>query len=543
MDNKTTPKIILPSSAADYFLNPEHEAIFTPVVEAKSFTIIPKTDDAGFISSSANWVKKHFYRAVDVVIPQVDSNAKQAIQTIDGANQFLAQHNYFTQENKDYIIHITKANNYQAVKNVLANVAAPFTYTSDVVKNIIAGENISTTTKDMRQFQEMNRFGSAAYWDEKIVNMNPDQISRMEKPLESLKNISKSAPLEYVYLHELSHTHDPFIRDGKKPDLDYHPFAEEKPIKTLTLTQREMTSTIKKYQNSIPFSEGDGAAFSATQNFREHYADAKSTIMMVQKYPNNSNEIFDGILNFRENNAPSHDTRKTIHLIKDMFESNPDNLLLIKGEKELHHYAENIAKTGLLQTVKQKLSPSAKMDVGHTAMQSGTLKAIKSNYENASEFLDDATNSQKKYMRKMNVDENTIEKSLTKKIEPKKELPKGVIREVELNPAIAEQAQETSRMATLQKLGKGIGTQIAKKAPGIGLALSLADAKEAYAKDDYIGAGLSTLEGATSVVPGVGTLVSTGVSAVNIAYQNINLNDIIGLRENDHKPKQGMKND
>ena len=69
MDNTDIPKIILPSSAADYFLNPAHEAIFTPVVEAKSFTVIPKTDDAGFISSSANWVKKHFYRGADVVIP------------------------------------------------------------------------------------------------------------------------------------------------------------------------------------------------------------------------------------------------------------------------------------------------------------------------------------------------------------------------------------------------------------------------------------------------------------------------------------------
>ena len=62
-------------------------------------------------------------------------------------------------------------------------------------------------------------------------------------------------------------------------------------------------------------------------------------------------------------------------------------------------------------------------------------------------------------------------------------------------------------------MGKGF----LKKIPLLGLLFSLYDMVDRFAKGDYLGAGLEFIAAVASLFPGIGTAVSVGVSAINVA--------------------------
>jgi len=70
--------------------------------------------------------------------------------------------------------------------------------------------------------------------------------------------------------------------------------------------------------------------------------------------------------------------------------------------------------------------------------------------------------------------------------------------------------------------GKTLGKMGSKKIPfGLGLAAALGFAGDAYAKGDYMGAGLETASGLAAIVPGAGTAISLGIDGINMTRGNI----------------------
>jgi len=62
-------------------------------------------------------------------------------------------------------------------------------------------------------------------------------------------------------------------------------------------------------------------------------------------------------------------------------------------------------------------------------------------------------------------------------------------------------------------LGKAVGKGLAKKIPGVGVLAGGAFAAERAMKGDWLGAGGELLSGVASLIPGLGTAVSTGIDA------------------------------
>lgn len=88
------------------------------------------------------------------------------------------------------------------------------------------------------------------------------------------------------------------------------------------------------------------------------------------------------------------------------------------------------------------------------------------------------------------------------------------------NQLIESFGYETNENATAS-LGKAAlgsaGGALAKALPGVGLALGAKDAYDRFQKGDYTGAGIAGLSGVTSLVPGLGTAATLGLSAANLA--------------------------
>lgn len=96
-----------------------------------------------------------------------------------------------------------------------------------------------------------------------------------------------------------------------------------------------------------------------------------------------------------------------------------------------------------------------------------------------------------------------------KKAEKTKGANPQVVFEPELKTAVDESALSVAA---------GVGKTAAKKAlPGIGTALSAYDAYQRVKKGDYVGAALSGAAGVASLVPGVGTGASIGLTGVQMA--------------------------
>jgi len=62
-----------------------------------------------------------------------------------------------------------------------------------------------------------------------------------------------------------------------------------------------------------------------------------------------------------------------------------------------------------------------------------------------------------------------------------------------------------------------IGKTAARALPGVGLAVGAYDAYDRAKKGDYVGAGLSALGGVTSLLPGVGTAATMGITGAQLA--------------------------
>lgn len=69
----------------------------------------------------------------------------------------------------------------------------------------------------------------------------------------------------------------------------------------------------------------------------------------------------------------------------------------------------------------------------------------------------------------------------------------------------------------LVKAGSKAAGFLGKALPGVGAGLSVYDAAQRYKRGDYLGAGIAGLAGATSFVPGLGTLATLGLTGVNVA--------------------------
>ena len=64
---------------------------------------------------------------------------------------------------------------------------------------------------------------------------------------------------------------------------------------------------------------------------------------------------------------------------------------------------------------------------------------------------------------------------------------------------------------------KAGGKMLGKLIPGVGLAFGAKDAYDRYQQGDYLGAGIAGLGGVASLVPGIGTAGSLGLTAMNLA--------------------------
>ena len=82
------------------------------------------------------------------------------------------------------------------------------------------------------------------------------------------------------------------------------------------------------------------------------------------------------------------------------------------------------------------------------------------------------------------------------------------------NVAIKQVAKKAATKAAVKGTAKAGGKFLAKRIPGVGGAISGAEAMGRLATGDYVGAALAGAEGIASFVPGLGTAVSTGLGAI-----------------------------
>ena len=96
------------------------------------------------------------------------------------------------------------------------------------------------------------------------------------------------------------------------------------------------------------------------------------------------------------------------------------------------------------------------------------------------------------------------DKGISKRSRDRDILPKQEFNEVAVAPAA-------------QVAAKAGGSALSKIIPGVGLAAGGYDAYQRAKRGDYLGAGISALGGVTSLVPGIGTAASLGLTAAQFA--------------------------
>jgi hypothetical protein len=87
----------------------------------------------------------------------------------------------------------------------------------------------------------------------------------------------------------------------------------------------------------------------------------------------------------------------------------------------------------------------------------------------------------------------------------------------ELVESFGYQTDENAAAGMGKAALSGAGKTFARAMPGVGLALGAKDAYDRFQKGDYTGAGIAGLSGITSLVPGLGTAATLGLSAANLA--------------------------
>ena len=109
----------------------------------------------------------------------------------------------------------------------------------------------------------------------------------------------------------------------------------------------------------------------------------------------------------------------------------------------------------------------------------------------------------------------SVQKDIKKRAQ--KKLATAVGKRKVRNVAIKQVAKKAATKAAVKGTAKAGGKFLAKRIPGVGGAISGAEAMGRLATGDYVGAALAGAEGIASFVPGVGTLASAGLGAIGAA--------------------------
>ena len=109
----------------------------------------------------------------------------------------------------------------------------------------------------------------------------------------------------------------------------------------------------------------------------------------------------------------------------------------------------------------------------------------------------------------------SVQKDIKKRAQ--KKLATAVTKRKARNVVLKQVAKKAATKAAVGGTAKAGGKFIAKRNPGIGGAISGAEAMGRLATGDYVGAALAGAEGIASFVPGVGTLASAGLGAIGAA--------------------------
>ena len=98
-----------------------------------------------------------------------------------------------------------------------------------------------------------------------------------------------------------------------------------------------------------------------------------------------------------------------------------------------------------------------------------------------------------------------------------KETAKKATQSVAVKQASKQVAKGAAKTVVRKAAAKGAAKFAAKRIPGIGAAISGAEAIGRAAKGDYVGAAIAAGEGILSSIPGVGTVASTALGGVGAA--------------------------